>query len=107
MRIEIFFSVSSSQAVNVNVNSTPSNLSPKEFTLWSPARTLEQESSTSQIQIQSVNNNRRLLPQFNQIQVKSESSLLKKFKKEDEAKDEQKIFPVSLFLTFLKDFAVN
>jgi hypothetical protein len=76
--------------------STPLNLS-KEFNIWSPARILEQESSTSQIQIQNVNNNRRLLPQFNQLQMKSsESSLLRKIKKENEAKDEQqKIFPVS------------
>lgn len=78
----------------------PLNLSNK---IWSPARSLEQESSTNQIQIQNVNNNRRLLPQFNQFQIKScldnENSLFRKVKKESEVKDEQqKIFPVSYFI---------
>lgn len=79
----------------------PLNLSNKEFTLWSPARSLELESSAStQFQIQNVNSNRRLLPQFNQFQMKSNSrveiSPIKKIKRENESKDElHKSFPVS------------
>ena len=77
----------------------PLNLSNKEQIIWSPARFLEQESSTNQIQ--NVNQHRRLLPQLSQLQVKSysrpvESSFIKQESIEYEVKDEQqKIFSVS------------
>jgi hypothetical protein len=81
----------------------PLNLSSKEFTLWSPARSLELESSAStQLQIRNVNNNRRLLPQYNQFQMKSNPQVeiipVKKIKIENESRDEpHKVFPVSQF----------
>lgn len=72
----------------ITTNSFPLNLSSKESAIWSPARSLEQESTSLADNITKFTN---------QIQQTS----AKRLRKDTESSDPSKIFPVSFSVSLL------